>query len=468
MVAGQLDVGRMVARHGRSLKLYFPGSLSTSDAAAGRAGASGAGLLEFGAMGMVSSATLNPPHVDFRPMLDRCFDLSFFLFVFLTVFLPGGTIYGFPFKYPLYAVLIPLALYGFFTRRSATLSRILILLAAPLVLSAWSFLGIWNGFESAGALRQYLDFILTLLLCWMAAAYYANDQVRKIRFLRLVVFAEVATSVMKLGLIVYADVRGISILEMVKLLDVIFSANLMTMDISESLARIQFISDSLIAISVYAILRHKYALKLGNWQALIFINLLVASCLFSFSRYFWGATTFAFLLGLLLAKREKFKLYLVLALVLSIIALLPTLDKFYELRFSSTVENASDSQRTGQVQALEDFFWQSPMLGHGLGSYTRADIRGEGDSGKYAYEVQTLALFGQMGVVGMGILGIFILYYYRALWTTRSLSLPDRLALGALIVVWLLAGFTNPLIVSPIAGICFASLDALSGIPSKA
>jgi hypothetical protein len=147
---------------------------------------------------------------------------------------------------------------------------------------------------------------------------------------------------------------------------------------------------------------------------------------------------------------------------------LPTLDKFYELRFSSTVENASDSQRTGQVQALEDFFWQSPMLGHGLGSYTRADIRGEGDSGKYAYEVQTLALFGQMGVVGMGILGIFILYYYRALWTTRSLSLPDRLALGALIVVWLLAGFTNPLIVSPIAGICFASLDALSGIPSKA
>jgi hypothetical protein len=399
--------------------------------------------------------------------MDDAFGWILYTFVFVTVFLPGGSVYGVNFKYPLYVVLLPLAAYSIFRRHQATVSQLGLLAAVPAILSAWMVLGLCQGFGISSVLRQYTDILLTLLLCWLTVVFCGQDQSRRLGFLNLVVNAVIATAVLKIGLIAYSVIRGIPVVQMVLVLDKVFGVELMTMDLGALFGRIQFISDELIPVCIFIVLRHRDRLKIGSVRASLTIVLLLISVLFGFSRYFWGFTALAFVMGLALGKRDRFQAVLVTVVSLSVIASLPLLAALYQLRFSTEVAGWSDIQRAEQVPALQEFFVDAPVFGHGLGSFATKAIRGDTEAGRFAYEVQLLALPAQIGLVGTTFLILLGAYYYSGLWWNSVLTLPDRVGIGLLILFWLAAGFTNPLLFHPIAGVNYATLATVSGIASK-
>ena len=420
-------------------------------------------------MGMESAISIQrtPWEPAFRSFLDRAFEWFVYAYVFITIFLPGGTLYGINFKYPLYLGLLPLALYSAFSRRQATPGQLALIIGVPALLSAWIMLSFLHGFELVTAIRQYTDILLTLLLCWLGALFGAGQETRRIRFLKLVLGAEVATSALKIGLIAYAVIRGIPVVEMVASLSSIFGVELMTMDLGSLFGRVQFVSDELIPVCIFIVLRHRDRLRIGSLRAGITILLLLVSVLFSFSRYFWAFTAVAFILGLALGRRDRFQAILVAALTISVLVSLPALGTLYELRFSETVAGGSDLIRTEQIHALKDFFAEAPLLGHGLGSYTTQDLRDSSEAGRYSYEVQLLALSGQIGILGMVFLLFVGAYYYQKLWWCSPLNQPDRIGIGLLLACWIAAGTSNPLLFHPVAGVNYAALATLAGMRSR-
>ena len=402
--------------------------------------------------------------IDVRPMLDRGFDLLFLGFVFVTIFLPGGSIYGFSYKYPIYFCLLPLAGYSMFRRGLATRSSLIALCAVPVVLAFWIAIGLAHGFGLPGSLRQYGDILLTFLLCWWFVVFCQREPARRLRFLKLVLNASIATAALKIALLLYAAASGTPVLSIVFWMDRVFGVDLMSMDLGALLGRIQFLSDELIPICIFTLLRYRSLLRIGSVRAALTILLLLVSVLFSFSRYFWSSSAFAFVLGLLLAERDRFRAVLSGILGLAMLLSLPALITLYEIRFSADVAGDSDSVRTGQIPVLMTFFSEAPLLGHGLGSYSTTLMRDTTETGHYGYEVQLLALPGQIGLVGMAFILLLGAWFYTDLWWPGGLTLRDRLAISSLLAFWVAGGLTNPLLFHPIAGMNYAALAALAGL----
>ena len=230
-----------------------------------------------------------------RAFLDRLFDPIFSAYVFTTIFFPSGTIYGVNLKLPLYALLIPLALRRFFQKYPANTAMLAMMLAIPAVLSLWVLEGVVDGFAAGGAIRQFMDIMLILLMCWLTFLFCEEREAGRVRFLLLVLNCEVATSLFKAGIITYALARGVSVVSVVAVLSRAFGVDLMTADIGALFGRIQFVSDALIPICIFIVVRYRDRLQLGYTRAVASILLLLVSVAFSFSRYFWGYTVVALL-----------------------------------------------------------------------------------------------------------------------------------------------------------------------------
>jgi hypothetical protein len=406
-------------------------------------------------------------HRRFHSALDRAFDYFLFAFIFVTVFLPSGTVYGINFKSPLYVALLPLAAYSIFHRGQASIVRIVMTLGIPLLLVCWFVLGVYNGFALVTAWRQLDEILLTLLMCWLALIFCGQQEENQLRFLRVVLNSVLAAAVLKLGLIAYAIIHGIPVVVMVALVSKAFGAELQTMDLGSLLGRVQFISDELIPVSIFILLRHRDVLKIGSLRASVTIIALLASVIFSFSRYFWAFAAVALVLGLLLGKRDRFQAILLVVLGFSVLATLPSLTVLYKLRFSTDVAGSSDAARKEQIPALKNFFMRAPLFGNGLGSYTKQVVRGETIDNFYSYEVQILALPAQVGIIGMTLLVFLAGFYYSKLWWKSSLSFPDRIGVGFMLGIWIAAGFSNPLLIHPLAGVNYAALAMLAEIKSE-
>jgi len=393
-----------------------------------------------------------------------------YVFLFMTVFLPSGSIYGVNLKSPLYAALIPLALIRMFREGLATRERIALLLGVPILLCSWLVLGLVYGSPLAGALRQCMDIALVLLLTWLVMVFSAGSDERRLLVLRVVLIAEITTSLFKIGIIGYAVLRGIPTVELVAGLSKIFGVNLMTMDLGAMFGRVQFVSDAVIPVCIFIVLRHRGRMRIGDLRSALMVLLLVVSMIFSFSRYLWAYTAVAFVAGLLTGRRDRFRLLVILVLGASAAASLPALSTLYELRFSVAVAGSSDVIRTDQISALTAFFKDAPILGHGLGSYTHQVVRAQdaGDADRYSYEAQLLALAGQVGIVGLGLFLMLTAYYYSDLWYRPHALLRDRLAIATLLVFWIASGLYNPLLFHPVAGVNYAVLAALAALtPSR-
>lgn len=393
------------------------------------------------------------------------FPFLFSLYTVLLVLLPSGSVFGINVKIIAFLLLFPVSLYQFVSSRPITYISTSGLLLPLLLLSLWLLLAFFKGNSIALAFLQYKDFIVTIVGCWFVSLYVGDDESNAIRYLRLVVYCVALTSLAKLVLLLYAIGSGIAIVDIVTRISTFFASDLVTTDFSaagEVGGRFQFVSDTLIPLCIFSILSLRHKLQLAGIQALILNSLLLASALFSFSRYLWMFCAVAVCVGVLLARKDKLLLFYAFIAIAVAILSFDYIQDLVILRFSDALTESSDVERTAQTPALVNLFVDAPLMGHGMGSYSHRVIRS--DDLLYSYEEQLLALAGQVGVIGLLVLTGIVLRYFRGLLIMRHKDRSYQLAIVVLTIVFVAGGMFNPCLISSGASVSFGVLMALSRV----
>ena len=428
---------------------------------------------------ILSSASLNRPfkssglhdllsfaldYLSRRPMV-QFLRVTLIVYVLMLVVLPSGTILGINVKLPCFLLLIPLTLQVSFARGQMTVARLVRLLSVPAVLLLWAFLSQLYGYDSRLALLQFIDIMVTMSTCWFAAVLCNRDQGETLLLLRWIVYAEVCASSLKIAMLLYAFIRGIPVTAMLDWIQSIFGVQLMGYDFESAFGRFEFVSDNIIPICIFALLCYRNLLSKHTARTLLMIALMVISSLFSFSRFLWAHTVMALVLGLLLGKKDRFQAILVGILSALTAFSLPFIIVVVSLRFSTSVVTDSDADRIQQVAALKNFITDAPWFGHGLGTYSHLVWRSL--DAPYVYEAQLLALFGQVGIVGVFLLVVLMMSYFRWFRPNGQRSVMLSIGLFLLLVGWLAGGFLNPWVISSAASVSYVAIFALETLHQR-
>jgi hypothetical protein len=326
------------------------------------------------------------------------------------------------------------------------------------LLFAWVPLAYLTG-RSDGILPllHFKDIAVTTATAFLVSLYI-TDENRRERFVRLVLYCVGITSAIKAISFAYAAATGTSVVAIIRVINDVFDQNLVTLDDGGIGARFQFVSDSLLPVALYALLAGKRRFGIAATTSVLLTILFVFSTVVSFSRFLWLYSAIAIALGMLTTRLDRVKLLYLLLVGITAAYFWDVLSFLYELRTADATVEFSDGIREEQRGALYKFVADAPIFGHGLGTYTAESIR-ESVS-MYAYELQLVALVGQIGAVGAVILGLLAVYYYRGVFNLRRAVVRSGSAV-ILIAIWIASGFQNPWLTSSSAGITFGLLYSL-------
>ncbi len=391
--------------------------------------------------------------------------LLFCVYMAILVLLPGGTILGFNFKMFIFVPLVLLAVREVI-REKGGVKELAIGAAIIGTLAFWIFLAqIYSFFDIKMSLSQYKDVAATLIGCWFVRLFTQTRRDRD-NFIRLCLYTTTFLGFVKIAIFFYSLITGVSISSVMDSIAHAFGVQLMTFDLGDALGRIQFPSDSLVPVCLFMVLCLRKRLNISSFTSVLMVALLIASSIFSFSRFLWGYTVVAAILGILVSKRDKMHwLYLSISTA-AVGYYFTTIALLIQLRFSQDVVDASDSERVLQSSALQHFFVDAPLFGHGFGTFTNVVIR-QPDL-PYNYEMQLLALSTQIGIVGMILLTCLLVNYYRKAFTFSKGVRSFQSAVLILLIGFLTGALFNPSVVSSIAAATFGLLFALASTESGA
>lgn len=405
------------------------------------------------------------PAWDLPGLFERMFTPLFRICIYLIVILPSGTVFHVNVKLLSYALIFLPALNRLFGRSRQTLLHLGLLILVPTTLLFWVLIGQLYHFPQLLSIFEYRDIMIMLVSSWLIAVAIGEDQQARVSFLRTALHAEVAACILKAALISFAILRGISIADLVNTINHLTGANLMGADLGDvsALGRIQFGADGLIPLCFYVLLRYRGRLGIRTYSAFVMFLLLTFSLVLTFSRYYWAFAVVALVLGLLFGTRDRFYAVLLIGFTLLFTVSLPILIPIAMFRFSVDVAGGSDDARLVQINALKRFYWEAPLLGHGLGSYPDEVVRSE--ELPYVYEVQLLALACQVGLIGMLFFVAIAVYYFYALfpwnrpWHRALLS--AQLSAWALLGFCMIGGLFNPILLNSAVAVSYGLIKAL-------
>ena len=393
------------------------------------------------------------------------------IYTVLLVALPTGNVFGLNVKMlafvPLFCVTLARAIH----RKANPYWMLSWLVGLPLLFSFWLFPGQAEQYDLSMALLQYRNVMITLAGCWFVSVFIDGDEERMISFAKIVLWSVAAMSILKMLIVAYCLLRGVPVSAVMNGIGDSFGIKLMSFELEEAEpgaigSRIMFTSDLLLAPACFAAIATRRILGFGRPIMILLIVLYLISAIFSFSRFHWAYCAGAILLGFLVARGEKVMMMLVIAMAVSSALFVPAIGDIIALRFASNVVSDSDAPRRTQIVALKTFFWNAPLQGHGWGTFPRDCIRSE--LLPYTYEVELLALFGQIGIVGILALATLAVWYFKPLFRLRSRGTAYRLALLCLLMVFVLGGLTNPMLLTSISSVSYGFLRALGEINPSA
>lgn len=397
-------------------------------------------------------------------LLETSFTPLVCLYVYLLILLPSGSIGGVNLKISCFALLLLPTLYHLVRQKTISGRHLGVLIALPTTLACWIFIAQLYRYDLQSTFYQFKDIVITLISAWMASVYFQRSDRARIRFLRWVLHAAVTLCALKVMLLTYCVFRGIPVSIVVKAISRFMGVSLMETDFESSLGRVQFVADEIIPICIYVLVVARQRLQVPTRAALMMLAFLFVSLTFTFSRYSWGAGVAALLLGLFSAKWERFHDVLIGVLVSLLLISSPFLIALVQLRFSTDLAAGSDITRVIQIVALKKFFWDAPLFGHGFGSFTHDVVRSS--EAAYNYEVQLLALAGQAGIVGLLLLCLIAIYYFRSLWRSGGLRMVlgprQRICVFLLLLIYLAGGLFNPSLFNSAAAMSYAAIKAFT------
>jgi hypothetical protein len=394
--------------------------------------------------------------------IPRPFSL-FCLYVILLILLPSGTIFGLPVKIPVFLPLLALGLKLSFQEDNCLFEcGFNISIVAAFV--AWLLLSqLYPMFSFTNGLSQFKDIVTTLIGCWIIRVFTKTEQ-DLISFLRVCVYTVAFGSFIKLFIFIYSLRTGVSIASIIDGISNAFGVQLMVMDFGDVGGRLQFASDTLLPMCIFAVLCARTKLRIGSITSVLVTGLLIFSAIFTFSRFLWGNTALAVLLGLLVAKKEKVHLIYIAAATAVSVYFFDLLYVVVTLRLSNNIADSSDIERVVQGRTLHAFFMDAPLFGHGLGSYAVASIRAI--DLPYIYELQVPALLGQVGIVGMMLFSFLLFNHYRKAFRFKSGNMLYQSSILLMLLAFLASGFFNPTLLTSAAAVSFGLIFSLARMES--
>ena len=139
------------------------------------------------------------------------------------------------------------------------------------------------------ALIQYKDVITTLAGCWFVRIFTHNEKDLKF-FIKLCLYTVAFGSLLKVVLFTYSIATGTSSTDLIGSIRRVFGVQLMTTDFEGMGGRIQYISDTMIPICLFVILRLRKKLDIRSLSSILVFALLICSSLMTFSRSLWGSS----------------------------------------------------------------------------------------------------------------------------------------------------------------------------------
>ncbi len=398
-------------------------------------------------------------HVPISPTIWNLFSL----FIVLLALLPAGSIYGVNVKILIFVPLAVIAAHRLASEERALAQYAFAAACGCLVIAATlrSFL---DSFYSELALSQAKDVLTTLAGCLFIRLFTPTLLDRE-KFIRLCIYTVAFGSFLKVLLLTYSLITGASVVDLVDVISKIFGVKLMALDLEGAGGRLQFPSDNLLPITLFAIIGLRKRLHLRGGVAVLCVALLCFSSLYTFSRFIWISTVLAALLGSFIARRDKIVLLYLSISAAATAYFFPVLSALVTLRFSTALAGSSDIERTWQIVGLKQFFWDAPLFGHGMGSYI-LNLKRSVDT-PYVYEVQIGALLVQFGIVGMCLLAGLLINFYRKAFDLRRGKRAYQAAVLLLLLDFIAAAFFNPDLLASLSAVSYGLIFVLGLIDPR-
>lgn len=286
-------------------------------------------------------------------------------------------------------------------------------------------IAIYNGNELIYIILQMYDFIVIILKIVFSFYYiqYNKKSNNKINIIKTLYIFMVIKILCKLVFELYSYKMGFSPLDISELYNKLFIVKIMSQNIDPiNILRIDTVND---VLPFYVFLFYLYDNNSSKIKKM-FMSILMALYVFIiYSRIFIAFYIFSLIVILIhkniINLRKKNVIFLILGCILILCSLYKIQDtKIYnqiniimEERFNSNDSKYSDSIREKQKFYLEQEIFKKPILGMGLGGYSKNIIRSES---KYYYELEYLSLMMQLGILGfiVFVIGMFIFILYIA------------------------------------------------------
>ena len=125
----------------------------------------------------------------------------------------------------------------------------------------------------------------------------------------------------------------------------------------------------------------------------------------------------------------------------------------------------SNQIKIEQMYKLLDKWKESPIWGHGYGSYVEGYLRSE--EAPFSYEMQLFALLMKIGVLGLGIWLVFFIVQMIYMFRSKFKNVNNIISWLFLLMVIVICVQTNPLLISFIGMsvvlfMCLITQDELS------
>lgn len=326
----------------------------------------------------------------------------------------------------------------------------------------WGFIGfIANDYKNAA--RESVAYLVFALLVFFLIVHYRRIDPGKFRI--TVISSFFLYAVLKFGFIFLVLVGKISPLETFELLSDYASGVAVSGFRKGDLPRIVLANDYLLPVFTAWLLREYKAKRVGRyvfWSVIIVTFALIAITL---SRYLY-----AYVLAILIAYIFLFHKNLILSIcvaggiALAIVGgylFLETLGygELLHERFFGGSASSSDTAKVSQIDPLVNLLDSGTLLGHGFGLSMKNT--GRGNKQAFQAEVQWLAMTTKIGIIGMSIVLLMLLFYIWKVLINNQNNLTEKIFILIVFGLWLMGGFFNPVLLLTTTAINYLLIYAM-------
>lgn len=390
-----------------------------------------------------------------------------FLFIFIVVNLPTGSLFGVPVKSGIALLFIGLSVLVLLLQSGLRYNPkyIVALLSTVTFLLIWTAIGYANRFALTDVLAEANFFATALLIPLLFVVLIQTGVLSASQVFCWIAYSVLLLCTWKTVLTLLLSFRILDFGQVYQFFLDDLGYNLVVYNIGGFAARLTFNSqDTLVVIVMAAVLfMNPRRLGLPRWFVWAMVPLSIIAIFISYARVAYmqfgivWLCFFFYLVTLTIARRKgKTALGVLLLTALGVLVTFQFYDIYFERFFSANTEQ-SDQLREEQIGALMDKFSESPWIGCGFGCYAETVVRSEG--AVYTYEVQWLAFLAKLGIVGIGLFSVFMLYIIQHIYRyTRSWA---RWVLIGLFGLVLLSAFFNQYLISSPAAIIYLAFLSL-------